>query len=210
MESERPHASEPRPERDGRRKLTPRGKERRRQLLDFAARRFAENGYHPTSVADIVGGLGVGKGVFYWYFDSKEQLFLEILRESQTDLRRAQRDAIADEGDPVRRLELGVRASFTWWSTHPEIVNLVQFATTEEAFAKAVRRGQDVALGDAVTHIKEAIAEGRVRDAEPEALAHAILGITAHLARELVHRRGDDHAEVADLAVAIMLDGIRG
>src|SRR5687767_13231320 len=102
------------------RRLTPRGRERRRQLLDFAARRFAENGYHPTSVADIVGGLGVGKGVFYWYFDSKEQLFLEILRESQTDLRRAQRDAIAEEGDPVRRLELGVRAAFTWWAAHPE------------------------------------------------------------------------------------------
>ncbi len=60
----------------------------------------------------------------------------------------------------------------------------MQFALTEEAFAKAVRRGQEVALGDAVTHIKEAIAEGRIRDAEPEALAHAVLGLTGHLARE--------------------------
>jgi AcrR family transcriptional regulator len=192
------------------RKLTPRGKERRRQLLAYAARRFAENGYHPTSVADVVGGLGVGKGVFYWYFDSKEQLFLEILRDAQTDLRRAQRDAIAGEADPVRRLELGVRAAFTWWSLHPEIVNLVQFATTEEAFAKAVRRGQEVAVGDAVTHLKEAIAEGRIRDAEPEALAHAMIGLTGHLAREFVYRRGDDPDEVADLAVAVLLDGLRG
>ena len=39
---------------DGR-KLTPRGRERRQQLLDFATKRFAEHGYHPTSVADIVG-----------------------------------------------------------------------------------------------------------------------------------------------------------
>jgi AcrR family transcriptional regulator len=192
------------------RKLTPRGRERRRQLLDHAARRFADNGYHPTSVADIVGGLGVGKGVFYWYFDSKEQLFLEILKESQTDLRRAQRDAIAGEPDPLRRLELGVRAAFQWWAAHPEIANLVQFAATEEVFARALRRGQDVALGDAVTHIKEAIAEGEIRDAEPEALAHAVLGLTGHLARELVHRRGDDPDEVADLAVAILFDGLRG
>ena len=192
------------------RKLTPRGKERRRQLLDFAATRFAENGYHPTSVADIVNGLGVGKGVFYWYFDSKEQLFLEILRESQTDLRRAQRDAISGEPDPVRRLELGVKAAFTWWADHRDIVNLVQFAATEEAFAKAVRRGQEVALGDAVTHIKEGIAEGRIRDADPEALAHAVLGLTGHLVREFVHRRGEDPAEAADLAVALMLDGLRG
>ena len=192
------------------RKLTPRGRERRRQLLDFAARRFAENGYHPTSVADIVNGLGVGKGVFYWYFDSKEQLFLEILRESQTDLRRTQRDAIAGETDPLKRLEIGVRAAFAWWAEHPEIVNLVQFAATEAAFAKALRRGTEVSVGDAVTHLKEAIAEGRVRDADPEVLAHAILGITGHLAREFVHRRGDDPREIADLAVAMMLDGLRG
>ena len=92
----------------GERRLTPRGRERRRQLLEYAAKRFAESGYHPTSVADIVGGLGVGKGVFYWYFDSKEQLFLELLREAQTDLRRTQRDAIVDAPDPVRRLELGI------------------------------------------------------------------------------------------------------
>ena len=192
------------------RKLTPRGRERRRQLLDYAAQRFAESGYHPTSVADIVNGLGVGKGVFYWYFDSKEQLFLEILRESQTDLRRFQRDAIADEPDPLTRLEIGVRASFRWWSTHPEIVNLVQFAATESAFSKAVRRGADVSVGDAVTHIKDAIAEGRVRDADPEVLAHAVLGITGHLAREFVHRRGQDPDEIADLAVTMLLHGLRG
>src|SRR5882757_11204178 len=83
------------------RQLTPRGKERRHQLMAFAAGRFAEGGFHPTSVAEIVSGLGVGKGVFYWYFDSKDQLFLEILRDAQQDLRRKQQQAIADEPDPI-------------------------------------------------------------------------------------------------------------
>ena len=193
-----------------RRRLTARGEERRRQLLDFATERFAGSGYHPTSVADIVGGLGVGKGVFYWYFESKEQLFVEILRESQLDLRRHQRDAIEDEPDPVRRVELGIRAAMRWWAAHPDIAKLVQFAATEETFAPAIRRGQEVALGDAVVHLKEAIAEGRVRDADPEALGHAVLGLSTHLARELVHRRGDDPDEVADLAVAILLHGLTG
>ena len=64
------------------RRLTARGKERRQQLMDYAAERFAEGGYHPTSVAEIVQGLGVGKGVFYWYFDSKEELFLDPREDS--------------------------------------------------------------------------------------------------------------------------------
>src|SRR3954449_4455978 len=100
------------------RRLTQRGRERRRQLVEYAARRFAENGYHPTSVAEIVAGLGVGKGVFYWYFSSKEELFGEILREAQTDLRRAQKQAITDIDDPVRRIELGTRATMAWSANH--------------------------------------------------------------------------------------------
>src|SRR3954469_25489176 len=96
------------------RRLTQRGRERRQQLMDFAALRFADGGYHPTSVAEIVQGLGVGKGVFYWYFSSKEELFAEIVREAQLDLRRAQRAVIAGEPDPVRRIEMGIRSSISW------------------------------------------------------------------------------------------------
>src|SRR5215213_1531691 len=109
------------------RRLTQRGQERRRQLLDYATVRFAENGYHPTSVAEIVTGLGVGKGVFYWYFSSKEELFLELLREAQQDLRRRQQQAIADEPDPVRRIELGIRATMAWYSEHRDLISLFQF-----------------------------------------------------------------------------------
>lgn len=192
---------------DGR-TLTPRGRERRQQLLDYATKRFAEHGYHPTSVADIVGGVGVGKGVFYWYFDSKERLFVELLSEAQRNLRRAQRDAIAAEEDPLRRIELGMRAGFRWWAAHPELLNLLQFAATERQFRPSLRQGQQVAMGDLLTHLKEAIAEGRVRDAEPEALAHAILGLTGQLTRELMLRRGEDPDTVADLAISILLHGI--
>ncbi|MGN6695445.1 MAG: TetR/AcrR family transcriptional regulator, partial [Aquihabitans sp.] len=70
------------------RKLTQRGEERRKQLMAYATQRFAQNGFHPTSVAEITEGLGVGKGVFYWYFDSKEELLRAILADAQLDLRR--------------------------------------------------------------------------------------------------------------------------
>jgi AcrR family transcriptional regulator len=193
-----------------RRQLTPRGRERRRQLMAFAAQRFAERGFHPTSVAEIVQGLGVGKGVFYWYFDSKDQLFLEILRDAQQDLRRTQQHAIADEGDPVRRIELGIRASMQWFAENRHLVNLFQFAATEERFSPLLRRGQEVALADAVKHVKDGIVAGVIRDDAPEVLAHAVLGVTGHLARELIHNRDEPPAAVSDAAVAFCLQGLRG
>ena len=50
------------------RHLTSQGAERKQQLLDAAARLFAEQGYAATRVADIVEAAGVAKGLFYWYF----------------------------------------------------------------------------------------------------------------------------------------------
>jgi AcrR family transcriptional regulator len=192
------------------RRLTPRGRDRRRQLMDFAARRFAQNGYHPTSVAEIVAGMGVGKGVFYWYFSSKEELLVEILREAQYELRKAQQAAIADEADPVRRIELGIRASMDWIAEQRHLSMLFQFAVTEERFAPTIRRGQEVAVADAARHVKDAIIEGRIPDGDTLALTHAILGVTNHLARVFILERGEPPAQVADAAVAFCLYGVLG
>lgn len=190
------------------RRLTQRGKERREQLMSYAAVRFAEQGYHPTSVSEIVAGLGVGKGVFYWYFDSKEQLFLEILKEAQTDLRRRQQQAIGDEEDPVRRIELGLRASMAWAEAHRDHNKLIQFAATESTFVTALHRGQDIAVSDVVKHVKEAIAVGRIRDTDPDMLAHAMVGVVGHLTRVFIYDRGEPAQTVADAAVAFCLDGL--
>lgn len=190
------------------RRLTPRGKERRAQLIDYATQRFATDGYHPTSVADIVDGLGVGKGVFYWYFSSKEELFVEILRTAQKDMRRRQQRAIEGVEDPVRRLELGIRAGVEWMAEHNDLRRLFEFARTESTFAPSIRAGQAVAVDDAVVHIKEAIVEGRIPDREPEALAYAILGVTNQLTTVYCDDRGETPEHVADLVVSFCMEGL--
>ena len=178
--------------------------------MSFAASRFAESGYHPTSVAEIVEGLGVGKGVFYWYFASKEDLFVEILREAQLDLRRYQQRFIADEADPVGRIELGIRATMEWSAANSDLLLLVQFAATEERFAEALRHGREVAVGDAIRHVKEGIVEGSIDDTDPVVLAHAIIGVATQLSWTLVHEQRADPEGVADAAVSFCRYGLLG
>ena len=144
------------------RRLTQRGEQRRQQLIDFATKRFAENGYHPTSVAEIVQGLGVGKGVFYWYFESKEQLFREILRDAQRDLRKRQELAIKGLEEPIERIEEGIRESLRWSAENRHLFVLFQFAATEETFGPAMRKGEQVAAADAARHVAAAIATGQI------------------------------------------------
>jgi len=192
------------------RKLTPRGRERRAQLIEYATHRFATDGYHPTSVADLVDGLGVGKGVFYWYFSSKEELFIEILRDAQKDLRRTQLHAIQDEPDPLHRLELGIRAGVMWMAAHNDLRKLFEFARTDQTFADAVLSGQAVLVGDAVQHLNAAVAEGRIHDRDPEALGWGIIGVTNVMTRVYIDGRNENPETVADMVVAFCMEGIGG
>ena len=110
----------------------------------------------------------------------------------------------------MRRIELGIRASLAWLAEHRHLFSIFQFAAADERFAPALRQGQDVAVGDVVRHVKEAIVSGRVRDTDPLVLTHAVLGVTNNLARTFIFERGDEAGSVADEAVAFCLHGLLG
>jgi AcrR family transcriptional regulator len=190
------------------RRLTTRGAERRRQLLATASRRFAEHGYHTTSVAEIVREVGVGKGVFYWYFESKEQLFLEVLAQAQTELRRAQEAEVGDEVDPVRRIERGIRGALTWLEANRDVLAVFQLAATDVRFVGALRAGEEIMAAELAGHLKDGIVSGRIPDGDPLVLAHAVLGAVEALAHTFLGREGAWDEGVADTAVAFCLGGI--
>jgi AcrR family transcriptional regulator len=175
--------------------------------MDLAARRFAADGYHTTSVTSIVDGLGVGKGVFYWYFASKEELLTQILADALHSMRQAQREAIAGEPDPGRRIELGIRSSLRWLSGHRHLFVLMEWARTEERFAPVVRLGDQQTVADALPHVSAGITAGLLRGEDPVVLTQAILGVTAHLARVLMLEQGRDADRVAEAAIAFCRQG---
>ncbi len=193
------------------RQLTARGEERRRQIIEVATRLFAERGYHPTSVADVVDAVGVGKGVFYWYFSSKEALLTEILRDGQLARRRHQRDAIAGIDDPVEQLERGIRAGMEWMAEHRDVITLIRFAATEERFAPGIRKGEDVAAADAAGALRRAIDAGRIPEGDADLLARAVVGVTQHLCASRIHAHPEaDPQPVIDAAVRFCVGGVLG
>ncbi len=54
--------------------------ERRQQILDAAMRLFRQRPYSQVSVSDIATEAGVAKGLLHHYFDSKRELYLEVVR----------------------------------------------------------------------------------------------------------------------------------
>ncbi len=50
------------------------------EILDAAFQTFGENGFARTKLEDVARAAGVSKGTLYLYFDSKENLFREMVR----------------------------------------------------------------------------------------------------------------------------------
>lgn len=51
------------------------------KILTAASSLFSKKGYHETSMDDIVKESGFSKGAIYGYFDSKEDLFMELQKK---------------------------------------------------------------------------------------------------------------------------------
>jgi AcrR family transcriptional regulator len=53
--------------------------ERRQELIETAHALFLNQGYEQTTVGDIVRQVGVAQGLFYYYFRSKQEIFLAVV-----------------------------------------------------------------------------------------------------------------------------------
>src|SRR2546423_7431059 len=91
----------------------------RRELLDAAARVFVRRGFQGSSVEEIAAEAGYTRGAFYSNFRSKEELFVELLRDRvYTRYTSMTQDALRDPEHAPTLAQTGeMLASFL---THPE------------------------------------------------------------------------------------------
>ncbi|ACB85507.1 TetR/AcrR family transcriptional regulator [Natranaerobius thermophilus] len=54
---------------------------KKRQIIKAATQVFAEKGYHDTKIDEIAREADVAKGSVYLYFQSKEDLFIEMMKD---------------------------------------------------------------------------------------------------------------------------------
>jgi AcrR family transcriptional regulator len=79
--------------------ITDRPIDRRSQILDVAARLFAERGFHGVSVGDIGKAVGVSGPALYKHFDSKDAVLAEMLVAISERLLAEGQDRVARAGD---------------------------------------------------------------------------------------------------------------
>jgi AcrR family transcriptional regulator len=60
--------------------------EKKALIMDVALEQFAVTGFHATTISHIARHAGISKGLMYNYFRSKEELLVEIIKRSVTEI----------------------------------------------------------------------------------------------------------------------------
>ena len=116
----------------------------RADILDVARREFADRGYAGARVDAIAAGTRTTKRMIYFYFGSKEQLYLAVLEQAYGEIRRAEQAVDVDHLDPLSAIRRLAELTFDHQEAHPDFSRLVSIENIERAehLARAPRLAQ--------------------------------------------------------------------
>jgi AcrR family transcriptional regulator len=168
---------------------------RRSQLLEVALQRFAVGGYHETSMEEIAEAAGVTKPVIYQHFNSKQDLFLELLESEGRDLRSEVETRAAAETQPYHQVLAGFRAYFEFVCKRTSAFQLLfgSGARLTDEFAESVRR-----LEEAIAGVIARFIEADIEDEHRDLLGHAIVGLAEVAGRRWVAEHAPDRLDPAE------------
>ncbi|HLQ70574.1 MAG TPA: TetR/AcrR family transcriptional regulator [Bacillota bacterium] len=88
--------------------------ERRISILQAALECFAEKGYYASTVDDIVRFAKLSKGSVYNYFDSKEDIFIGILRHEQKKSHKKLKNALDHIESPLEKIKYWINTDIPY------------------------------------------------------------------------------------------------
>ncbi|NIK79547.1 AcrR family transcriptional regulator [Paenibacillus castaneae] len=160
--------------------------DRKKQIIEAAAKSFAMFGYKATTMELISKLAGVGKGTIYTFFATKEDLFSEIIRNLTVEMREVAR-AVIDRDKPF------------FENLNNVLHGILQFREQHELFMKLNQELRDIGtpmvqeglilieravVGFIEQEVRHGIEQGEIKSDDPELTAYLILRTYLALAVE--------------------------
>lgn len=148
--------------------LTKKAEATRQHILDTGRELILRKGFSAVGLQEILGGCGVPKGSFYYYFSSKEAFGCALLQQYVDDYRQ-RLDALLTQGNGYERL---MRYWQAWiddpalggWAEQCLVVKLAaEVADLSEEMRLVLNQG----VASLVTRIADVIDEGRADGSLP-------------------------------------------
>jgi AcrR family transcriptional regulator len=156
----------------------------RGEILKAALNIFSQNNYHTASMTMIAKEAGVSKGTLYWHFDSKEELFRELLLSgldmfSSHFKKITVKDISADE-KIYEIIRFGVEVLVENAKTANILRNNVELISSEFQDKVEEKHNQNIDIFKKI--IEQGIEEGSIKDCNPRNTAVMMLAVlfTSH------------------------------
>jgi AcrR family transcriptional regulator len=179
----------------------------RARLIEAALNVFAFGGYEHATVDDIAHAAGLSKGAFYFNFDSKDEILIELVRQWADERVSLLNAAFAFEEESSSRLRAMVEALilYSGGTNWPPLIL--------EFWSQGLRAGAvDRALGQAYRDFRKLLETAAAEAGESVALpasqlADAILAIHDGAVTEIALGRARSSPGAAPALVAMVVGG---
>ncbi len=113
------------------------------RIIEESQSHWAQYGIKRTSVADLCKAVGIAKGSFYNFFDSKEDLLVAVFKQTEHNIR-AQLMTVATEhqGDRRENFRQAMSAAFLESLNYPWLLKLQNSAEEYHYFLRKLTKSQ--------------------------------------------------------------------
>jgi AcrR family transcriptional regulator len=184
--------------------------ERRTQIVDAARGLFMRNGFHATTMDDIITAAGMSAGGVYRYFPSKEAIISAIAEQVAATLTEGVRHSLRQDPPPTLTESLGrlLHAVDGLAGTYGRLALQVWGEAQRDDDIARIAANEMVHLRDAIVQlVVRAQATGELDvDADPTALGHVVFSLVPGY---LVQRRviGEVDRDAYICALTALLTG---
>lgn len=184
-------------------------------LIETGQRQFGQFGLDRTRIKDITNEVDIGTSTFYQFFDSKEELYVEVLLREHEAFHDAVEAAIENVDEPREQTRAVLRTMFEEVESNPLIYRLIvegEIRSLQSRLSEAER-----------AHILETIhgrrldqLEGWVDDpafriddpATVDALLRKLVFVSRSKDLPVGASEGPDYEETREVLIDVVVDGL--
>jgi AcrR family transcriptional regulator len=191
--------------------------DRKKQILNIATELFAGHGYDGVTTRQIAEAAGITEAVVFRHFESKEELYWEVLsvKSAAQDWKKRLEEILSSDLEPLEMLTTIARERLEQNAEDPSKIRLLMFSALENhRLSERFYKLHIAELYDMVAaFVRRQMDEGRLRRMDPLIAARAFVGMVFHhsLVQELLggnKYQSFDIGEVSRTVAEIWLGGM--
>lgn len=151
---------------------------RKAAIRQAATKVISEKGYFQTRPKEVAAEAGISVGTIYNYYDSKQEILLDIYTEEFADRREFYQQLSQGDLPLIKQIERILERHFSKLTNHKELMQVI----IQERFKPGSKLGNELnrSYGEVIHYVeellKQALREGQIRDCDPTVVASALFG----------------------------------